>query len=58
MEKVYKLLQYSENYTELLKDLNFHFMAYRDKVIDKDDLIQALEEVLNINLDKVESNEA
>ena len=33
-------------------------MAYGDKVIDKDDLIQALEEVLNINLDKVESDEA
>jgi hypothetical protein len=33
-------------------------MAYRDKVIDKDDLIQALEEVLNINLDKVELDEA
>jgi len=49
MEKVYKLLQYSENYTELLKDLNFHFMAYRDKVIDKDDFI---------NLNKVELDEA
>ena len=46
-------LNNSDNYIELVKDIHFHLMAYHDKVIDKDDLIQAIEEILYINLDKL-----
>jgi len=46
-------LNNSDNYIELVKDIHFHLMAYQDKVIDKDDLIQAIEEILYINLDKL-----
>tara|TARA_R100001460_G_scaffold63750_2_gene103960 strand:+ start:173 stop:367 length:195 start_codon:yes stop_codon:yes gene_type:complete len=46
-------LNNSENYIELIKDIHFHLMVYRDGIIDEHDLIQAIEEVLYINLDKL-----
>jgi hypothetical protein len=39
-------------YTELLHEISFHLQAWNDKVIDSDDLANAIEEIYTIHYSK------
>jgi hypothetical protein len=39
-------------YTELLREISFHLQAWNDKVINSDDLANAIEEIYTIHYSK------
>ena len=55
-QAVSEYLKYTTNqsvlYTELLREISFHLQAWNDKVIDSDDLANAIEEIYIIHYKK------
>ena len=39
-------------YTELLREISFHLQAWNDKIINSDDLANAVEEIIDEHLTK------